>query len=242
MILIVFGGRNARLPRMWRNEPGPLHAERTKNMLRRILIERLARKPLHQRSQHHEVDIAINKRRARSPLRRRLKCHPIRRLLPFPLLRQIQVRSESRVVHQQLPDRNILLPILPKFGKILRDGIVHAKLSLLPKLHDRRRGHDNLGQRRAIKHGIERHRLPPRFNRAAAISLAIHHTSVVPDDKDSTRNLLFGDGFSDDGVENGETGIKRSLGECGGREQESGQESGDQQIFRRVFHVCCDST
>ena len=124
-------------------------------------------------------------------------------------------------MHQQLPDRNILLPILPKFGKVPRNRIVHPKLSLLPKVHDRRRGYDDLGQRSAIKHRIERHRLPPRFNRAAAVSLAIHHTSVVPDDKDSTRNLPLGDGIVDDRIENGEAGIKRSLGECGGRKQES---------------------
>ena len=188
---------------MSRSKTRLLHAERRKNMFRRILIERLAREPLHQRSQHYEVDIAINKRRSRRPLRSRLKCHPIRRLLPFPLLRQIQVWSEPRVMHQQLPDRNILFAVLSKLGKILRDRIAHAKLSLLPQLHDRRRGYDNLGQRRAIKNGIERHRLPPRYQRAAAVCLAIHHTSVVPDDKDSSRNLPLGDGVVDDGIENG---------------------------------------
>ena len=123
-------------------------------------------------------------------------------------------------MHQQLPDRNVLLAILRKLGKILCDRIVHAKLSLLPQLHDRRRGCDHFGQRRAIEHRIERHRLASRFNRAAAIGLAIDHPSVVPDDEDRTRNLLLGDGVVDDGVENGEAGIKRSLGEGGGRKQE----------------------
>src|ERR1039458_7237149 len=120
-------------------------------------------------------------------------------------------------MHQQLPDRNILLPVLAKFSEVFRDWIVHPKLPLLPKLHDRRRGYDNLGQRRAIEHRIRRHRLPPRFNRAAAISLAIYHPSVVPDDEDSSRNLPLGDGVVDDGIENGEAGVKRSLGEWGGR-------------------------
>jgi hypothetical protein len=43
----------------------------------------------------------------------------------------------------------------------------------------------------------------------------------VPDDKDSSRNLPLGDGVVDVGIENGEAGVKRSLGECGGRKQES---------------------
>src|ERR1019366_2029839 len=67
---------------MRRSKTRLLHAERRKNMFRRILIERLAREPLHQRSQHNEVDIAINKRRAWSPfwspLKRRTTRRPIR--------------------------------------------------------------------------------------------------------------------------------------------------------------------
>jgi hypothetical protein len=36
---------------------------------------------------------------------------------------------------------------------------------------------------------------------------------VMADDKDSTRNLPLGDGVVDDGIENGEARIKRSLAE-----------------------------
>ena len=141
-------------------------------------------------------------------------------------------------MHKQLTDRDVLLAVLRKVGKILRDRIVHAKFSLLPKLHDRRRGRDNLGQGRTIECRIERHRLPARFKRAAAIGLPIHHASIVSDDKNSTGNLPLGDGFVDNRVENNEARIQRSLGEhCGGKQENDGQ-----QVFWRAFHVCCDST
>jgi hypothetical protein len=42
----------------------------------------------------------------------------------------------------------------------------------------------------------------------------------VADDEHRTGNLPLGDGVVDDGIENGEAGIERSLGERGGRKQE----------------------
>src|SRR5208337_2406159 len=237
MILIFFGRSDSRLPRMRRKEPSLVHTERRKNMLRRIFIERIARKALCERSQHHEVDIAVMKRRPWGPVGRDLKRHAIRGVLALPLLHQVEIFRQPRVVHQQLPDRNLLLPVLPKLGKVLRHRIAHAKFPLLPKLHQGRSRRHHLRKRRTVKHRIERHRLPPRLNRAAAVSFAIDHLPVVPDDEDSARNLPLHDGVVDDGIENGETRIKRSLAESCCAPQKN-----ERQNCRCEFHACCDCT
>jgi hypothetical protein len=49
----------------------------------------------------------------------------------------------------------------------------------------------------------------------------MHHLPVVADDEHGAWNLLLGDGVVDDGVENGEAGIKRSLRDRGARKQQS---------------------
>ena len=54
-----------------------------------------------------------------------------------------------------------------------------------------------------------------------AVCFAIHDLPFMANNDDRTRNLLLCDGIVDDGIENAEAGIKRSLGECGGRKQES---------------------
>ena len=53
------------LPRRRRKKPRLLHPQRRKNMLSRIFVERLARKPLHQRSQYNEVNVTVQKTRSR---------------------------------------------------------------------------------------------------------------------------------------------------------------------------------
>src|SRR5271154_7094054 len=116
-------------------------------------------------------------------------------------------------MHQQLPDRNILFAVLRKLRKILSHRIVHAKLPLLPKLHERSRSGNDLGQRGTVKHRVGCHRFPVRLNRAAAISLAIDHPSIVADDEHSAGSLPFGYGVVDDGIENSETRIEYSLAE-----------------------------
>ena len=128
-------------------------------MPRRISIERLARNLLDQRPQHNKIDVAVDEPRPRR-LRRRLgKRHPVRRLLLFPRRLQIQIRLQPRVVRQQLPHRDVLLPILRKLRQILRHRIIHPHLALLHQLHHRSRSRNHLGQRRQIEHRIERHRL-----------------------------------------------------------------------------------
>ncbi len=59
MVLVLFGRSDASVPRLRRSKPGLFHAERLKDMLRGIRIERLAREPLHQRAQYDEADVAI---------------------------------------------------------------------------------------------------------------------------------------------------------------------------------------
>ena len=63
-------------------------------MLRGIRIERLARKVLHQRPEHNEIDVAINKRRTRRAVGRDFKRHAIRRVLALPLLPQFEIFGE----------------------------------------------------------------------------------------------------------------------------------------------------
>ena len=61
VVFIFLGRRNARFPGRGRQEPSLFHAERSKHVLRRIFVKRLARQLLDQRSQHHEVNIAVQK-------------------------------------------------------------------------------------------------------------------------------------------------------------------------------------
>ncbi len=241
MVLIVFSGSDARFPRMRRDEARLFHSERRKNVFRGIFVERFAGEPLDQRSQHHEADVAINKRRARSPFWSLLERHPIRRFFPFPLLRQIQIGSEARVMHQQLADRNVLLAVLPELGKVLGDRVAHAKLSLLPKLHDGRGGRDDLCKGRAIEYCIQRHRLPPRLNRAAAVSFAINHrrprrawptTSTAP-------------GICPCAMASLTMGSRTARREASGVWAQAAAENKrakSSSFFSYAFHVCCDST
>src|ERR1700684_388236 len=91
MVLILFGGSDARLPRRRRKETSFLHPQRSENMSLRILIERLAGEPLDESFQHDEIDVAVNKSGARWPLRSQLKRHAIRGVFAFPLFDQVQV-------------------------------------------------------------------------------------------------------------------------------------------------------
>jgi len=100
------------------------------------------------------------------------------RLLPSHFLSNPNP-EQAGVVHQQL--RMVMSAShSAKFRKIFRNRIAHAEPSLLPQLHDRGGRHHDLGQRRAIKHGINRHRLGLRLNRAAAVGFAMYYFSVVP--------------------------------------------------------------
>src|SRR5208337_1668890 len=71
-------------PRSRRHKPGVRHLQRHKNMAGGIFLERLARKPLHQRAQHNKVDVTVGELRTRRILWGLGECHPVSGLLPFP--------------------------------------------------------------------------------------------------------------------------------------------------------------
>ena len=92
--LIVLCRCDLRPPRRRRHVPRMRHLERGKDVLRRVGIERLSRDLFDKRTQHDEVDIAVNKTRTRSRFRRHDTSELIRRLLPFPGGIQIQIRRK----------------------------------------------------------------------------------------------------------------------------------------------------
>ena len=191
-VLVILRGRDLLNPPsppvQRRQEPRPCHLQRLKNMASRVLVQRLSRNPLHQRSQDNKIDVAVGKLRPRRVLRCLCKRHPISRFLPFPRRFEIQVRRQPRVVREQLPHRDVFFSILRKLRQILRYRIVQPHLALFHQLHHSRSCNNHLGQRRQIKNRVQCHRLAPRLQCTLAVGLAIDHLPVMPDQQDSARN------------------------------------------------------
>ena len=91
-------------------------------MFRRVLIERLPRKPLYQRPKNNKVDVAINECRSWGRCRCRFERHAVSSIFAFPMFHQIHVRSQPGVVNQQLADCDVLFSVLPELGTYFATG------------------------------------------------------------------------------------------------------------------------
>ncbi len=204
LILVILRRSNLFYPpsprRRRRHKPRPHHLQRQKNMPLRIRIQRLPGNPFHQRTQNNKINVAINKSRTRRLLRSLRKRHPVSRLLTLPRSLQIQIRLQPRVVRQQLPHRDVVLPILRKLRQILRHRIIQPHLTPLHQLHHRRSSSNHLGQRSQIKHRIQSHRLAPRLQSPRPISLPVDHLPIMPNNQHRPRNLLLVDSLLNDSI------------------------------------------
>ena len=124
-----------RNPRLRRKKTRVPHPQRLKDEPLRVFVQRHPRELLHQRAQHNKVDVAVDEFHSRRARRRDRKRHLISRPFAFPRLRQWQIRRQSGVVRQQLPNRDVLFPIRSERRQILRHRIVELKVPPLIQLH-----------------------------------------------------------------------------------------------------------
>ena len=105
------------------------HPERSEDVSRGVDVERFPRDPLDQFAEHDVIDVAVDE----AGTGRRLWRHNSGQLIGclFPFLRrfQIEVRRETGIVSQQLPNADIVLPVLRKVRNVLGDGIIQPDLA-----------------------------------------------------------------------------------------------------------------
>ena len=204
VIVIVFRGSSLRFPTRWRTIPRVHHPQRHKNTLCRIFVQRHAGNPLHERSQRDEVDVGIQKARARRIGGLFDERHAVSRLLPFPAVFEIKIFPQPRIVDEKLAHRDVFLSVHGKLRKILPDGIVQLDLALLKKPHHAGCRRNHFRQRRQIENRFRRHRLAAGLYRAGAVGFAVDHLSVMPHQQYSARNLTFANRTLNNRIDNRE--------------------------------------
>ena len=145
VVLIKLGRRDFWRPRLRRQVTRVRHLQGRKHVLLGVMFQVLARDLLHQRAQHDKSNVAVDQARARRRLCCLRKGHLVGSIFPQPWRLQIEVRRQSAVVRQQLPDRDVLFPVLRELRQILRDRIVKPHPAGLHQLHHRRGGRNDLG-------------------------------------------------------------------------------------------------
>jgi len=95
-------------------------------------------------------------------------------------------------MRQQLSNRNVALAVALEAGNIRCHPIAQADAALLDEHHHARRRGDDLGQRRQIEDGVERHRLDRRRDGAIADGLLIEDSIASADEDNRARQLPVG--------------------------------------------------
>ncbi len=155
---------------------------------------------LHQRAQHDEVDVAIEKLRTRSHDRLLGEGHAESRFFTLPRLGQVQVTGKTGVVGEQLADGDILFAVLRELRNVFCHWIIQPNFSFLEQLHHRRRGRYYLGQRSQVEDRAHGHRFAARLQSAGTECLAVDDAAIVPDQNHGSGDLLVVDGLADDGI------------------------------------------
>ena len=178
-----------------RPELGVGHAERGEHRARGVAVERLAADGPHQLAEHLEAHVGVEEARARL-VRERLAV-----LAGEDLGRRSHVevhrvvRDEARAVREQLLDRDAgpASAARREVGQVPRHRVLEPQLARLDERHHRGRGRDHLRQRGHVEHGVDRHRLRGRHERALAVGLAEDDAPPPADEHDGPRRLLAGD-------------------------------------------------
>ena len=100
-IVVVLRGSDARHPARGRKKRRLRHVQRSKHVRRRVFIQRHAGDFLHDKAEHFEIDVAINKPRAWRIRGLNLHRHFEGRVAAVPRFLQIQIgRQAGKVRHQ----------------------------------------------------------------------------------------------------------------------------------------------
>src|SRR5688572_4087565 len=125
------GRRTAVDQRRSRLERRLVHSQGEENALARKAVERHRADPLDDISQKEEVDVAVENAVIWGKQRHFLYGAGDCRGVPFPLVTQIEVWSESGRMREQLPDGDVLLAVPCKLGNIGCHTVREPDLSLL---------------------------------------------------------------------------------------------------------------
>ncbi len=110
-----------------------------------------------------------------------------------PRIFERNIGRQAGVVGKQLANGNVLLTVGGKLGQIFCYRIIQPKAALLVKLHDRRRGRQDLGQRCDIEDGVFGHRFGRRHQGAVSVGLLKDDVAVVTGDHHRAGKFFGGD-------------------------------------------------
>ena len=138
-------------------------------------------------------------------------------------------------MREQVTDRDALLAILPELRDVRRDRLVEPEAPFLDEPHHGDGRCDDLRERRDIEHGVGRHRLTGRHERAVTERFPIRRVVAPADEHHCPGQLPCLDRGLDDGVDLRETGHVevfargRPCRETGGQRERSDEGGGAQQ-------------
>ena len=112
---------------------------------------------------------------------------------------------------KQLANGNVLLAVDGKLRQVVCYRVIEPEASLLVKLHDRRRGRQDLGQRCEIEDRVLGHDFGYRAQRAVSVGFFKDDAAVVTGDDHRTRKFFGSDPEFDNPVDLLKAGLVRRL-------------------------------
>ena len=125
-LLVVLRRSDTRRPGGGRQEARVIHAQWRKNLCVRVFVQCFSGDLFDQEAKSLKIDVAVQEARAGRIDWPRLHGHGECGISALPRGIQIQIRSETGEMGQQLADSDVFFAILPELGQVGRDRIVES--------------------------------------------------------------------------------------------------------------------
>ena len=184
-----------------RAKAGVVHAERLEDAASGEHIERLARHPLDQRTEHDVADVTVQVALARLHLEAEIEDAP-KRL--HRAIRVVLERVDDRQpggVEQELPNRDRGLALGPELPEVLGHRVIQIQPTLFDQLLNQRRSDDGFREGCQIEDGVLGHGQRRGQERALAICASHIHAIATPDDHHRARHSVLPERACDQGID-----------------------------------------
>ena len=191
-----FGGSDAREFSGGRQETGIDHLKWLKDFLHGVAIESQTAHDPHEFAEDNEVDVAVDEGAPGGAAEFFLAGEGDAGFVAGPDGVGVDVRTQARVMHQKLPNRDGTFVVLRKGREVADDGCVELEFAAFDELHDGGGGRDDLGQRSRVIDCVLADGLGGRREGALTVSLAVDF-AVAFEPEHTAGNLFRGDGLGD---------------------------------------------